>query len=248
MDVALVGIVRDKFMTLGQEIPKVAKYVEGERPPTSKELALWDKAQTIAKRVNLLSYIVKLQYRNILITHQFAVDNQIVLNEPTLPDAEKRMLEALTEIEKLKDFMCEVNQLELGVRLSSSGEDLDIIDPSQTNLSFGWIIPVIIGSVLVAGIIARWAYLEIEITEVTDDYNGILDRADKSICGNDPNSDQCKNWKSQKQSSGYQKRETLIGSTRDAIKAVGSGAKTGLGVGLALAIPVALFMLFGKVK
>lgn len=227
---------------LGQEIPKVAKYIEGERPPTSKELALWDKAQAIAKRVNLLSYIVKLQYRNILLTHQFAVDNQIVLNEPTLPDTEKIMLEALTEIEKLKDVMCEVNQLELGVRLSTSGEDLDIIDPSQTSLSFGWIIPVIIGSVIVAGIIARWAYLEIEVSEVTDDYNGILSRSDKFICGSDPNSEQCKKWEAQKQSNGYQKRETLIGSAKGALKAIGSGAKTGLGAGLALAIPVALYM------
>lgn len=233
----------------GQETPPKTgiPYVEGERAPTSKELELWDKAQKAARRVNLRSYAMKMQFKNIVMVHKFALDRKITLNEPELPDLEMRMNKALTEIERLKDDMCGVNQLELGVQLSSGGNDLDIVQPESSTLSFGWILPAVIGAVIVVGIIARWAYLEQEVSEISAQYNGILKRSDMALCEN-PDSDQCKAWEHAKQTGGYYKRETLIESVKSAVSTVGSVAKKGLGAGLALAIPLLLWMYMPRRK
>lgn len=238
MGVAIGGNVCVDQM-IGQEKIPVSppiKYVDAERPPTARELELWAKAQTIAKRVNLLSYMMKAQFRNIIQIHNFAKNNKIKLDEPGLPDLEKRMLSALAEIEFLKDKMCEVNQLDLGVRISSSGNDLDIVEPKETG-TMGWIIPAILGAIVVIGIIARWAYLEKEVVEVTRDYNGIMKRADMALCS-DKNSETCKSWEKDKQTGGYYKRESIIDSIKNAASSVGETAKKGLGAGIALAIPL----------
>lgn len=231
-------------MMIGQEKPTPINapilYAEAERAPTAQEMALWDKAQKLAKRVNLLSYVVKAQYKNILLIHQFATDHKITLDEPELPELEKRMMIAFAEIENLKERMCETNQLELGVRLSSNGQDLDIVEPTDVT-TLGWIIPAIAGAVIVIGIIARWAYLEKEIVEVTADFNGILKRSDMALCS-DPDSQTCKDWEAAKSSGGYYKRESIIDSVKNAAAAVGTVAKKGLGAGLALAIPLLLWM------
>lgn len=228
---------------IGQETKPKIPYVEGERPPTTKELSLWSKAEQAGKRVNLRSYMMKAQYQSILQTHKFAFAHGTTIDEPGLPDLEVRMLSALSQIETFKNAMCGVNRLELGVRLSSDGSDLDIIEPEPATL--GWILPAAIGVVIVIGIIARWAHLEKEVSEVTAEYNGILKRSDMALCA-DPASQMCADWKTDKQTGGYFKRETLIDSVKNAISSVGSGAKTGLGWGLALAIPVLLWLYMPK--
>jgi hypothetical protein len=228
---------------IGAETTPTIPYAQAERPPTAKELALWAKAEKTAKRVNLRAYMMKLQYHSIRQTHKFALAHQTTLNEPSLPDLEQRMIAALSEIEKLKDAMCGVNRLELGVNLSEGGNDLDIIEPEPANL--GWIIPAVLGAVVVIGIIYRWATLETEVSEVTAQYNGVLRRSDMALCA-DPNSQMCQDWQSDKSAGGYFKRETLIDSVKNAISSVGSGAKTGLGWGLALAIPVLLWLYMPK--
>lgn len=236
------------MMMFGQETPPSGiKYVQGERPPTSQEIALWEQAQRIARRTNLKSYILKAQYKNVILTHKFAVENKVTLDEPELPALEERMMIALTEIEKLKDLMCEVNQLELGVRMSENGNDLDIVQPESENLSFGWIIPAVVAGAIVIGIIARWAHLETEVSEVTAKYNGILKRSDMALCEN-PDSEQCKAWENAKATGGYYKRETLIESVKSAVSTAGNVAKKGLGVGVALAIPLLLWMYMPRKK
>lgn len=229
---------------LGQEkstpINAPILYADAERAPTAQEIALWDKAQKAARRVNLLSYAVKAQYRNIVMTHEFAKAHEVALDEPELPNLEQRMMIAFAEIENLKERMCEVNQLELGVRISSNGQDLDIVQPTDVQ-TLGWIIPAIAGAVIVIGIIARWAYLEKEIVEVTADYNGILKRSDMALC-EDPDSQTCKDWEAAKSSGGYYKRESIIDSVKNAAAAVGTVAKKGLWAGLALAIPLLIWM------
>jgi hypothetical protein len=224
---------------LGQETKPKLPYSQAERPPTAHELALWAKAEKVGKRVNLSAYMMKLQYHSILQTHKFALSHQTTINEPTLPDLEARMLAALAQIEKLKDAMCGVNRLELGVRVSEGGNDLDIIEPEQA--SFGWIIPAILGAVVIVGIIYRWATLETEVGQITADYNGIIRRSDMALCA-DPTSQMCEDWKTAKSTGGYYERETLIDSVKNAISSVGSGAKKGLGWGLALAVPLLLWL------
>lgn len=210
-------------------------YVEAERPPTSEEISMWEKAEKIAKRVNLLSYIVKMQWLNIKLTHTFAKSASIELGEPDLPDYADRMFSVLNKIESLKDAMCKVNQLELGIKISSSGNDLDIVQPKDT--SFGWVIPVIGVSLIVAGVIGLWQELSDDLEEITKKYNGVLKKADALICKN-PNDKICKDWENSKKENNYYKRESIIDSVKSALVSFGGAAKKGLGWGVALLLPV----------
>jgi hypothetical protein len=210
-------------------------YVEAERPPTSEEISMWEKAEKIAKRVNLLSYIVKMQWLNIELTHTFAKSASIELGEPDLPDYADRMFSVLNKIEPLKDAMCKVNQLELGIKISSSGNDLDIVQPQDT--SFGWVIPVIGVSLIVAGVIGLWKELSDDLEEITQKYNGVLKKADALICKN-PNDKICKDWEKSKKEKNYYKRESIIDSVKSALVSFGGAAKKGLGWGVALLLPV----------
>lgn len=226
---------------IGAEVNKGIPYVEAERVANSKERELWNKAQAIARRVSLKSYALKLQWKQIKLTHEFAVANKVNLGEPELPDLADRMFAALNEIEQLKDAMCGVNQLELGIRPSADGKDLDIVQPQENQLSLGWIIPAVILAVVVVGIIARWVYLEEEVSEISAKYNGVIKRSDMALC-EDPDSKLCKDWEKSKAAGDYYRRETIIDQVKDAVSTVGQVAKKGLGAGLALAIPVLLWL------
>jgi hypothetical protein len=233
---------------LGQETAGIP-FVQAERPPTASEIALWDKAMKLAQRTNLLSYAVKLQWAQIKLTHAFAQKKQVALGEPDLPDLADRMFAALKEIEFLKDLCCRVNQLELGIRLSADGKDLDIVQPEETGeLSFGWVLPAILGVVLVVGIIARWAFLEREVSEISAKYNGVINRADDALCKKNPDSDICHDWENSKKSGGYYKRETIIDSVKNALVSAGSTAKKGLGIGMALLLPLLALMYLPRRK
>lgn len=231
---------------LGQETKTGIPFYDAERSPTKKEIALWDKAQEKAKNVNLLSYMAKQQYTNLKLTHEFAQLNKVDLNEPELPDLIDRMFIALKEIEELKDLMCSVNQLDLGVRISATGNDLDIVRPQQSG-TLGWVLPAVIGAVVIVGIIARWAHLETEVSEITNRYNGILKRSNMALC-EDPNSDLCKSWEKAKNSGGYYRRESLIDSVKNAMVSAGTAAKKGLGAGIALLIPFLAWMYLPRKK
>jgi hypothetical protein len=210
-------------------------YVEAERPPTAKELSMWESAEKIARRATLLSHIVKNQWMNIKVTHAFAKSASIELGEPDLPDYADRMFAVLNKIEPLTDAMCKVNQLELGIKISSSGNDLDIVQPQDT--SFGWVIPVIGVSLIVAGVIGLWKELSDDLEEITVKYNGVLKKADALICKN-PNDKICKDWEKSKKENNYYKRESIIDSVKSALVSFGGAAKKGLGWGVALLLPV----------
>src|SRR4030042_3253875 len=110
----------------GQEIKKPIPYAEGERGPNSQELALWNRAEDLAKSVVLRAYVVKLQYTNMLLVAQFAATNKIQLNEPTAVDTEQRMIAALKQVEELRPIMDAVRNMEYGVRMNAAGHDLEI--------------------------------------------------------------------------------------------------------------------------
>jgi hypothetical protein len=227
----------------GQEIKKPIPYAEGERGPNSQELALWNRAEDLAKSVVLRAYVVKLQYKNMLLVAQFAATNKIQLNEPTAVDTEQRMIAALKQVEELRPIMDAVRNMEYGVRMNAAGTDLEILQPSN-NGSFGWIIPAAIGAVILVGIISRWVYLEKEVTYIQGQYNGILTRSDAALC-KDPNSKTCADWKAVKASGGYEKRVGIIDSALSALK---GAAQTGISWGLAIAIPLLVLIYWPKRK
>lgn len=225
----------------GQEIKKPIPYAEPERAPNAHELALWNQAEDVAKRAVLLSYVVKLQYKNMLMIAQFAATNKIQFNEPTAVSTEQRMLAALQNIEQIRPLMDAVRNMEYGIRVSSTGNDLDIIQPEKTGFS-GFIIPIALGVVALVGLIARWIYLEKEIKYVHEEYAGILNRSNAVLC-KDPASKICKDWTDIKKTSGYEKREGIIDS---AISTLKGAATKGVSWGLAIVIPLAAFMLLRK--
>jgi len=231
---------------LGQETKIWGYYPTPERPPTQHELDLWERAQKIARRVNLKALVMRLQYASLRQTHDFAVEHAITFPSYNLPGLENRMLTVLAEIKILNPYMAEVCQLSLGVRLSSSGNDIDIVRPT-TEENIGWVIPLILAVIVVGGIIARWITLEQEVDDITTAYNGVLKRSDIALCA-DPTSKICTEWQHDKKTGGYTKRETIIDSVKGAISSIGSGAKSGLSWGLALAFPLLLWLYLPRKK
>lgn len=206
-------------------------------------MALWSASQQAMQRITAMAYAVRLQYENVKTIASFYRDRGINFPEPEIANTEQRMATAIKAIDELRRMHCDVTGQRIGVALSPSGNDLDLVEPGST-IGAIWI-PIAIGVVVVAGIIARWAYLEKEINTISDHYNGILIRADQSLCA-DPNSQMCKDWKSTKAKGGYTKRETIVDSVKSAVGKVGGYASTGLGVGLAIAIPAALLLLASR--
>lgn len=231
---------------LGQETPLSTTVARSTRPPTAGELSLWDRAQRAKRRALLWGYAVRLQYEQIIIAHKFAADRDVTLKSNDMPSFEQAMRSALLEIESLRMDMCDVEAAKLGVAPSAGGGDLDIIRPTAPDLGAIWI-PIAIGVVVVAGIVARWAFLETEVQRISDHYNGVLRRADQALC-KDPSSQMCHDWKDTKQKGAYAKNQSLLDSVKSAVGKVGGGLKTGLGAGLMLAIPLALMYLLPKRK
>jgi hypothetical protein len=184
------------------------------------------------QRTVLIGHLCRLQLSNIVQAHMFAKERGVKLKHADLPTLEARMNTAFGQIETLRRNHCEVNGLRLAVSPSATGDDLDIVRPPEQTMGAIWI-PIAIGAVVVAGIIARWAYLEKEVQDISDQYNGVLRRADMNLCA-DPNSQMCKDWESQKEAGGYHKNETLMDSVKTAVRRVGGG----IGVGLSLLIPI----------
>lgn len=228
---------------LGQETKKTIPYAEPERAPNARELALWERADQLSQKVVLLSYVIKLQYKNMLLVAQFCKANGIQFQEPTAVIAEQKMIIALKGVEELKPLMEAVRNLQYGIRVSAAGDDLDIVQPVNAG-SFGWIIPAVVGAVALVGLIARWIYLEKEVTYVHQQYNDILKRSDAALC-KDPASKLCADWKAAKQTQGYEKRTGIIESALSTVK---GWAQTGISWGLAIAIPLLVLIYWPKRK
>lgn len=236
------GFCRRAF---GDEEPDTSQIIDVERSPTASEQQLWASAEQSKERVVLSGYRARLLMKQILVAAKIAEKHNFDLGESELPDLEQRMITALNTIEQLRRYHCDVNGMQAGVSPHQNGKDLDIVLPN-TSIGAIWV-PIAIGAVLVAGIIARWAYLEREVSEITNKFNGIVSRADISLCS-DPNSEMCADWKKTKATGDYYKRQTVIDKIGDTLKSVGRTAQTGFGWGIALAIPILIFMYMPRRK
>ena len=231
---------------MGQETtPTKIPFYESERLPNAKEREMWERAMKIATRTVQRAYLLKYQWTQIKTIAAFAKKAGAVIEEPKIAELADRMFAALKEIEFLKDVMCQVNQNKLGVRMSENGQDLDIVQPGESEPvlegDFGWIIPVIILAIIVIGIIARWIYLEDEVGDLNDQFDGVIERSDKALC-KDPNSQQCKDWLKTKADSSYYKRETIIDKLKNAAAGAGGFVKSNLKWGLIVAVPLLLML------
>ena len=215
---------------------------EVERKPTASELALWDKARIKARRVSLLLYACQLQLQNLYQASLFAKENGVSIPEfPT--ELETHFLNLKKEAASILTAQRDVENNVLAVQFNNG--DIDIVDPSQ---QFGAVwIPIAIGAVVVAGIIARWAYLEKETDKLEKQYNGLLRHTDNELCA-DPTSATCEKWKEKKKSGGYYKRTTIVEDIKDSIGSAVTTAKTGLGVGVVAIIAIVAVGLFLKAR
>lgn len=239
------GYCRPNFGAELEPTPKGA-IVDAERPPTSHELALWDRAEQIMKRCVMRGYATRLKHAQILSAAKHAAKYGVTINIPEMADLENRMNMALSQLESLRRLHCDVNGLQLGVQLSADGKDLDIVSPAPMSMGAIWI-PIAIGAVVLVGIIARWVHLESEVQDISNKYNGVISRADMALC-DDPNSAMCQDWNNSKQVGDYYKRQTLLDKVESAVTSVGKAAKSGLGWGLMLAIPMLIFLYFPRRK
>lgn len=218
--------------------------VEAERAPTSDELALWDLAENGRRRAVLYAYIVRMKHAQIVSAAKHAKKFGTTINLTGMAELEERMNSAILEIDNLRKKQCAVSGLQLGVKVSDSGGDLDIVSPTAMTFGAVWI-PIAIGAVVVAGIIARWAYLEKEVVEITNSYNGVISKADMALCA-DPDSSMCKSWKKKKQVGDYHKKQTLIDQVGTAVKKIGGAVATGTQWGILIALPVLAYALSRK--
>ena len=107
----------------------------------------------------------------------------------------------------------------------------------------GFFIPVIVGLVLLAGVISRLIWVERENDDLSDKFNDILHKTDKTLCS-DPSSPVCKDWQKTKSEKSYKENETLA----DTIKQAAASTGRGLGIGLMIAIPLIAWSWFGRRK
>lgn len=222
-----------------------------ERPPTSNEIRTWERLKQSVEIYNNRVIATRLRFENIGIVYRFGFPRGFAL--PLIADEDKARLEALeTNADKLIRIARAVDDKILGIQLRPDG-DIDILAPpdvpreslQQYQLvsvddSLGWIIPIAIGMLALAGVFAIVAHLSQENDKLTSQFNRVLESSNQIICA-DPNSKNCIDWKQTRQNEGYDRRETVAESLGKAIKVVGKGA----GIGLAVAIGIAAISFFG---
>lgn len=145
-----------------------------------------------------------------------------------------------------------VDSFELGLKIE--GGEIAIVAPAsmpadqlaalKAGLS-GWFIPIAIGVVVVGGLIARAALIDSETARIEAGYRDVLKKADARLCA-DPKSAACSAWQEEKKAVEFKQRQGLLESLGAGISEIGGAVKGGLGVGLALAVPLVAFMLLRK--
>lgn len=221
-----------------------------ERAPTSAERAQWQKASDLADRVGRKIYANSARALNAEIIRKYGVQYMIV-DLPQLPSNLTQRLQATAiEWKKIRRAMSYVESYDLGVQFQAG--DINILAPASytkeqiqaLNLS-GWFIPIAVGAVIFAGIIARLVYLEDENDELEAQLNTTIAASEKRICQN-PNSAECKNWKVETEKTDYSKNVSLIDEIKNSLSAVGESAKSGIGWGAMIIVIAIGFSIFFK--
>lgn len=137
----------------------------------------------------------------------------------------------------------------LGLRFTK--DDIDILaPPGMTDdevaeyQSLGWFL-LVAGIVVIYGVYKYTSWLLDENEDLATKLNNVLYAADSNFCA-DSKSAVCSLWLKKKQSQGFDKKKSAIEKLESGIKKIGEVAKTGIGVGLAIAIPLLAWSFFGR--
>jgi hypothetical protein len=125
-----------------------------------------------------------------------------------------------------------------GIRLTSSGRDIDIaLFPGQQLSGLPLVIPVLIGVVIAAAVIAVCVEKIREARELNAKFNAVMKTADRELC-KDPNSETCQAWKIEKQTNNWKQNKSISDSIGSGIEKIAGG----LGLGLIVALGVFAYM------
>lgn len=207
------------------------------RLPNSKESALWRKAQKIAGNVADSLIALRLLGSNAAAAHFWATQNGLSMPPPA--ELEQRVLELESAFEKVRHKMRAVEDLKLGLMYRAG--DIDIVVP-QGSENLEGIVLIAIGVIAVAGLVAGLIYYRDQARDTIPKYNALLAATDKQFCQHE-SPETCEKWKKFKIESGYSERAGIADKIVAGLGQVAGVAGKGAGVGLAIAIPLAIGLL-----
>lgn len=148
-------------------------------------------------------------------------------------------------VNRAKRLIDAVENEKLGLRFAHG--DIDIMAPPDMTADqiaeyhlMGFVL-IAVGVVVIAGIIATQIVWNNESLKQTDQFNRLLKTADNKYCA-DPASPTCAAWLNRKKAEGFKQKKNIIERIEGGIKGVVSSATSGLGIGIALAIPLAAYV------
>lgn len=221
-----------------------------DRAPTKSERLRWAKFTDQMDRCGRLIWANSA--RSMQLAQLLAAGSRFGISLLSMRKAdEKKLLDSATEWKRIKKASGLVESYELGLQFFADGE-ISIVAPSNytkeqiqaLNLS-GWFIPIAIGIVVIGGVVGRMLLVESENKRLADAYDTMIKASEARICA-DPSSSACKSWQVEKDSTDYASRKSLIEEITDGLSEVGATIKGGMGIGLALAVPLIAWMVLKK--
>lgn len=208
---------------------------------TAAELAKWDKLVKIARAINLRTQAAALGVRNVAAAVGIAQQHGIDLPESTAQISTVQQLQQKDV--KFQNIMGAVEVEDLGVRFK--GGDLDIMafpgttDDELIQYQGLGLVGIVIGVVIVSGAIAFGAHFFMESTKIAKRNKALERRNDELLTG-----EALEDWQEFKASPEYTDNQSLYDDMMEAADEAGDIIRTGSQWGIALAIPLALWMFF----
>jgi len=221
-----------------------------ERAPTTSELRKWDaliKQLDRAKRWLVINYMLK---NNFGIIQQFCADNGLPVPEID-PSILVQLTEKASQFQTIQKAIQAVERLELGIRFKNG--DIDIVAPTwytaeQTQDYTLGLWPLIFAGlavVLIVGLSARLITIEDTCESCEKKLKEQNKKLDAQLCQN-PNDPTCQKWQKIKKETEYVRAEGTIDQIKNGLKKFGGAAIGGIGLGLAVAIPLLAWSWFKK--
>lgn len=198
-----------------------------ERGPTSSEMATWDRLLAEHQRAWTALHVCDAIWQNAIIAAQFATAQGVSIE--MIPAAlEQRYLNVRKNFSRLTKAIRGAEDHTLGVRFRNGDIDIMATDlESAQEQGFGAVVLIIAGVVVVAAAIGVAYWATQNALEISMQARAIVQKADKQFCA-DPSSALCSEWKAEKQTTVFQKNETLADTIKSGISRVGGGLVIGL--------------------
>jgi len=200
--------------------------------PTIRQLNDWQRLNSRLREVENIVYGCRFYRETIAERRNYLNSYGIYL--ASNPDMKLSVIEK--EFGLLHDAITRANSGEYGARWRDNDFDILLYDAPLGAV----FIPVLIGSVVIAGCIALLNKLGKEADETAVAYRSLKKEADNILC-KDPSSDMCKNWNIIKEAKQIEVKETFA----DRLLNVG---KTAVNIGLAVVIGVVALSIWRFLK